>query len=174
MTRAIIIGSGMAGLTAAAYLARDGCEVDVFEQADHIGGVTATLRKEGFAWDLGPVLVEGFAPGEPAGEILAELGCADRVQVVRDDQSTAFPDYRLFRPSEYLGPNWRYERLKEIFPHEADGLDRYYRFYNTMLDLMTLARRAEQASPYAPCPSSDGWRFSSVASNNTRRGTRSR
>jgi flavin-dependent dehydrogenase len=29
----------MAGLTAAAYLARDGCQVDVLEQAGHIGGV---------------------------------------------------------------------------------------------------------------------------------------
>ena len=152
MTRAIIVGSGMAGLTTAAYLARDGCEVDVFEQADHIGGVTATLRKEGFAWDLGPLMVEGFAPGEPAGQVLAELGCADRVQLVRGDRGIAFPDYRVFRPAEYLGPYWRRERLKEIFPHEADGLDRYYRFYNTILDLMTLARQAEGASPLRALP----------------------
>jgi len=146
MTRAVIVGSGMAGLTAAAYLARDGCDVEVFEQADHIGGVTATLRQEGFAWDLGPLLVEGFAPGEPVGKILAELGCADRVGLVRGYRGIAFPDYRVFRPAEYLGPYWRRERLKEIFPHEAEGLDRYYRFYDTMLDLMTLARQAEEAS----------------------------
>ena len=44
MTRAVVVGSGMAGLTAAAYLARDGCQVDVFEQADLIGGVTTTFR----------------------------------------------------------------------------------------------------------------------------------
>jgi phytoene dehydrogenase-like protein len=152
VTRAIIVGSGMAGLTVAAYLARDGCEVDVFEQDDHIGGVTATLRKEGFAWDLGPLMVEGFAPGEPAGEILAELGCADRMQLVRGDRGIAFPDYRLFRAAEYLGPYWRRERLKEIFPHEADGLDRYYRFYDTILDLMTIARRAEGTSPLRALP----------------------
>jgi prolycopene isomerase len=136
----------MAGLTAAAYLAREGCEVDVFEQADRIGGVTATLRREGFAWDLGPLMVEGFAPGEPVGNILAELGCADRVELVRADRGIAFPDYRVFRPPEYLGPYWRREKLKEVFPPEAEGLDRYYRFYDTMLDLMTLARQAEEAS----------------------------
>ncbi len=146
MTRAVIVGSGMAGLTAGAYLARQGCEVDVFEQADRIGGVTATLRKEGFAWDLGPLMVEGFGPGEPVGKILAELGCADRVELVRADRGIAFPDYRVFRPPEYLGPYWRREKLKEVFPKEADGLDRYYRFYDTMLDLMTLARQAEEAS----------------------------
>ncbi|MDP2948903.1 MAG: NAD(P)/FAD-dependent oxidoreductase [Chloroflexota bacterium] len=152
MTRAVIVGSGMAGLTAAAYLVRDGCDVDVFEQADHIGGVTATLRKEGFAWDLGPLLLEGFAPGEPAGNILAELGCADRVELVRGDRGIAFPDYRVFRPAEYLGPYWRRERLKEIFSHEAEGLDRYYRFYDTMLDLMTLARQAEETNVLRALP----------------------
>jgi all-trans-retinol 13,14-reductase len=147
VTRAVIVGSGMAGLTAGAYLARDGCEVDVFEQADRIGGVTATLRKEGFAWDLGPLMVEGFAPGEPVGNILAEVGCTDRVELVRADRGIAFPDYRVFRPAQYIGPHWRQEKLKEVFPHEAGGLDQYYRFYDTMLDLMTLARQAEEASP---------------------------
>ena len=147
MTRAVIVGSGMAGLTAGAYLARYGIEVDVFEQADRIGGVTATLRKDGFAWDLGPLMVEGLGPGEPAGNILAELGCADRVELVRADRGIAFPDYSVFRPAQYIGPHWRKEKLKEIFPSEAEGLDRYYEFYETTLDLMTLARQAEEASP---------------------------
>ena len=145
MTRAVVVGSGMAGLTAAAYLARDGCEVDVFEQADHIGGVTTTFRKDGFAWDLGPLMIEGLAPGEPAGRVLAELGCAERIDLVRADRGVIFPDYRLQPPSEYIGPYWRRDRLKEIFPAEAEGLDRYYEFYDTMLDLMMLMRRAEDA-----------------------------
>jgi phytoene desaturase len=142
----------MAGLTAAAYLARDGCDVEVFEQADHLGGVTATLHKEGFAWDLGPLMIESFAPGEAAGKVLAELGCADRVQFLRGYRGIAFPDYRVFRQAEYLGRYWRRERLKEIFPHEADGLDRYYRFYDTMMDLMTVAERAEGAGVLRALP----------------------
>jgi phytoene dehydrogenase-like protein len=147
MTKAVVVGSGMAGLTSAAYLARHGCEVDVFEQADRIGGVTATLEREGFSWDLGPLMLEGFGPGEPARKILEELGCSDRVEVVRADRGIVFPDYSVLTPAEYGGPDWRKERLKEIFPQEADGLDRYYEFYDTMLDLMTLNRRAEAAGP---------------------------
>ncbi len=147
MTSVVIVGSGMAGLTAAAYLAREGCDVSVFEQSERIGGVTTTLQREGFSWDLGPLMVEGFAPGEPVGKILAELGCADRVELVRADRGIAFPDYRVFRPPEYLGPYWRRDKLTEIFPQEAGGLDRYYQFYDTMLDLMTLDRQAEEADP---------------------------
>ncbi|HSP56431.1 MAG TPA: NAD(P)/FAD-dependent oxidoreductase, partial [Dehalococcoidia bacterium] len=152
MTKAVVIGSGMSGLTAAAYLARDGCEVDVFEQAVNIGGVTTTVRRDGFSWDIGPLMLEGFGPGEAAGNVLAELGCADRVGLVRADRGIVFPDYRVVRPAEYLGPYWRREKLKEIFPHEADGLDRYYRFYDTMLDLMTLARRSEDAGALRALP----------------------
>ncbi len=142
----------MAGLTAAAYLARSGCEVDLYEQADGIGGVTSTMRREGFAWDLGPLMLEGFGPGEPAGDILAELGCAGRLGLVRAGRGIVFPDYDLLRPAEYTGPYWRRDRLKEIFPHEADGIDRYYQFYDTVLDLMTLARQAEKASVLGALP----------------------
>jgi phytoene dehydrogenase-like protein len=144
MTRAIVVGSGMSGLTAAAYLARHGCEVDVFEQAERIGGVTATLEREGFSWDIGPLLVEGFGAGQPVGNILKELGCADRVEIVPADRGLVFPDYSVLRPVEYEGPLWRKEKLKQIFPHDAEGIDRYYEFYDTMLDLMALNRRAEE------------------------------
>ena len=143
--KAIVIGSGMAGLTAAAYLARAGHEVTVYEQFADIGGVTATLRQDGYGWDLGPLYLEGFGPGEPAGEVLAELGIAGQVRLARADRGVAFPDFTLWKPAEYAGPYWRRERLKALFPAEASGLDRYYRFYDQMMDLAALARRAERA-----------------------------
>jgi all-trans-retinol 13,14-reductase len=144
-----IIGSGMAGLTAAAYLVRAGHQVTVYEQFPEIGGVTATLRREGFGWDLGPLLLEGFGAGEPAGEVLAELGLADQVRLVRKDRGVSFPDFQLWKPAEYEGAYWRRERLKELFPEESEGLDRYYRFYDQVMDLMALARQVERAGGLA-------------------------
>ena len=142
MARAVVIGAGAAGLTAAAFLAREGCEVDVFEQAPHIGGVTSTIHREGFAWDVGPMALEGFGPGEPAAIILQQLGCYDQIQLVRGDRGLSFPDFKIFRPDSYAGPYWRRERLKEIFPHEADGIDRFYGFLKTSIDLITLERHS--------------------------------
>jgi len=136
----------MAGLTAAATLVRAGHQATVYEQFAEIGGVTATLRREGFGWDLGPLLLEGLGPGEPAGKVLAELGIADQVRLVREDRGVVFPDFALWKPAEYGGPYWRRERLKELFPDEREGLDRYYQFYDRMMDLVALVRRAEQAS----------------------------
>ena len=147
----IVIGSGMAGLTAAAYLVRAGHKVTVYEQFSEIGGVTATLRKDGFGWDLGPLLLEGFGPDEPAGQVLSELGLsrkggASPVRLAREDRGVAFPDFSLWKPAQYGGPYWRRERLKQLFPDESDGLDRYYQFYDQMMDLLALVRRSEQAS----------------------------
>ena len=70
----IIIGSGMSGLTAGAYLAKAGHQVTIYEQFDTPGGVTATVRQDGFGWDIGPLLLEGFAPGDKGRIILEELG----------------------------------------------------------------------------------------------------
>ncbi len=142
MARAIVIGSGMAGLTAAAYLARDGCRVIVIEQADHPGGVTATIRKSGFSWDLGPMALEGIAPGEPAGLLLKELGCDERINLVRGDRGLFFPDFSVSRPQDYRGPDWRSERLKELFPHEAENIDRFYKVLERTTDLITLERHS--------------------------------
>jgi all-trans-retinol 13,14-reductase len=143
--KAIIIGSGMSGLTAGAYLCRAGHEVTIYEQAAEIGGVTATVHRNGFGWDLGPLLLEGFGPGEAAGQVLAELGLTDEVKTTREDRGLSFPDFQLWKPVQYAGPYWRRERLKHFFPHESDGLDRYYEFYDRIMDLVAMSRRAELA-----------------------------
>ena len=144
-----IIGSGMSGLTAAAYLAKAGHQVSVYEQFPSPGGVTATLHQDGFGWDIGPLLLEGFAPGDKARLILEELGVSDQVPVVHEDRGLSMPDFALWKPKEYEGLYWRRERLKNLFPAESHSLDRYYRFYDQMLQLMALARQSEAASGVA-------------------------
>ena len=70
MTTAII-GGGLAGLTAAAYLARAGRRVTVFEKAQAIGGRARTEIKHGFAFNIGPHALYRNGAGVP---ILNELG----------------------------------------------------------------------------------------------------
>ena len=137
----IIIGSGLAGLTAAAYLARSGHEVIVYEQFGEIGGVTATIHKEGYSWDIGPLLLEGFAPHEKLGKILEELGLTDDIAIINEDRGQSFPDFQIWRPKDYKGPYWRREYFKEIFPEERDGLDKYYKFYDQMMSVFYLSNQ---------------------------------
>jgi len=140
-----VIGSGLSGLTAAAYLAQAGHQVAVFEQYHRPGGVTAPFEADGYRWDLGQLLIEGLGPDEPLGLILAELGIADQVRVRVEDRGYVFPDFTLHKPDTYEGPTWRMERLKELFPAERAGLDRYWADYVRLTRVMTLARRMERA-----------------------------
>jgi all-trans-retinol 13,14-reductase len=143
--KAVIIGSGMSGLTSGAYLAQAGHQVTIFEQFSVPGGVTVTVQQEGFSWDIGPLIMEGFAPGDRARVILEELGIGDKVKVVHEDRELAMPEFILRKPEAYEGPYWRRERLKKLFPAESRQLDIYYRFYDRMVGLMSLARRLESA-----------------------------
>jgi len=109
--KAIIIGSGIAGLTAGAALAKAGVEVTVFEQYHRPGGVTATIEKDGYQWDLGQLMLEGFGKDEPIGQILVELGIHDQVPSEIDRRGYVFPDFEIRTPDTYGGPQWRMEFL---------------------------------------------------------------
>jgi phytoene desaturase len=49
-----IIGAGFGGLSAAAYLARDGYDVTIYEKNSQPGGRAIILKKKGFMFDMGP------------------------------------------------------------------------------------------------------------------------
>jgi phytoene desaturase len=55
-SRAIIIGSGIAGMAAAIRLAVNGYEVTVYEKNSHAGGKLSLIEKDGFRFDAGPSL----------------------------------------------------------------------------------------------------------------------
>lgn len=141
--KCLIIGSGIAGLTAGAYLARAGHNVTVYEQFPTPGGVTATVRKDGFGWDIGPLLLDGFLPGDPGRQILEELGVSERVTALHEDRGLVMKEFSLRKPASYQGPRWRLQRLIELFPEEKQGLTAYYRFYDQVMRLFTCARRLE-------------------------------
>lgn len=52
--RVTIIGAGFAGLSAAAILAKNGCDVVVLEKNEMAGGRARTWAKDGFLFDMGP------------------------------------------------------------------------------------------------------------------------
>jgi len=139
--RAIIIGSGLAGLTSAALLAKEDFEVKLFEQHETIGGVTATLEKDGYRWDWGQMIVPDLGEGEPARQILEHLGISEKVIGIKGYRENFFPDFRIERPKEFKGREWRKAYFKEIFPEDANGLERYYDIYERIHDLSALTTK---------------------------------
>jgi phytoene dehydrogenase-like protein len=66
-----IIGGGLAGLSAATYLARAGMDVTLFEKSSSLGGRAATQEHEGYAFNRG---VHAFYYGSAGTRVLRELG----------------------------------------------------------------------------------------------------
>ena len=71
VTRVAVVGGGLGGLTAAALLARGGCEVTLYERAKHFGGRAQTSEVEGFRFNLGP---HALYRGGVAMRVLGGLG----------------------------------------------------------------------------------------------------
>jgi phytoene dehydrogenase-like protein len=70
---AIVVGGGLAGLAASAYLARAGRRVVLFEKAEAPGGRARTRALDGFHFNLGPHAL--YRAGRAAA-VLRELGVA--------------------------------------------------------------------------------------------------
>ncbi|MBN2156682.1 MAG: NAD(P)/FAD-dependent oxidoreductase [Candidatus Lokiarchaeota archaeon] len=136
-----IIGSGLAGLTAGALCAKAGHEVIIYEQHEKIGGITATYEKDGYKWDWGQMLIPDMSDGEPGRKILEKLGVSEMVQIIPSYRENFFPDFRIQRPKEYKGRDWRKNQLKSLFPEDSTGLDKYYDMYERIHDLIALQNR---------------------------------
>lgn len=119
----IVIGSGLAGLTAGAYLATNGRSVLVLEQHDVAGGCAQTFRRKRKWWfDVGFHYIGGVRTGEMA-RLLKGIGLGDRVgfaELDRDGFDTlVFPDLEFKVP---VGWDAYTDRLVETFPYDEEGI----------------------------------------------------
>ncbi len=55
--KAIVIGGGLGGISAAVSLRNAGFEVELYEKNGHLGGKLNVLKKDGFSFDLGPSIL---------------------------------------------------------------------------------------------------------------------
>jgi phytoene dehydrogenase-like protein len=98
--RTIVIGGGLAGLTAAATLARAGRPVTVVEGAEHLGGRARSRHRDGFDVNLGPHALYRTAGGL---DVLRRLGVAVRGRRPRLDRAGVFVGGEIV-------PAWRHLR----------------------------------------------------------------
>lgn len=70
--KALVVGGGLAGLTAAHFLEKAGADVEVFEAGDRVGGRVGTVREEGGFIDVGAQFIHSNY--EVALSLISELG----------------------------------------------------------------------------------------------------
>jgi phytoene dehydrogenase-like protein len=122
---AVVIGSGLGGLSAGAYLAANGRRVLVCEQYDVAGGCSQTFRrKREWQFDVGLHYVGGVRSGDIAS-VLRGVGLEGRMTWVELDPD-GFDTLRFPRHEVRVPKGWdRYgDRLAAAFPHEREALER--------------------------------------------------
>jgi len=119
-----IVGAGLAGLTAAAYLTRSGKKVIVLDPAPEAGGVLAAFERSGFLFPAGSSLTRGFAPDGPCRPLFGLLGTP--LPGPADDRryQVALPDHRI---TVHPDAGETLEELGREYRSESDALARLFR-----------------------------------------------
>jgi protoporphyrinogen oxidase len=77
MKRVVIVGSGLAGLSAGFRLHEQGCHVTVLESLDRVGGRVLSESDGGFLFDVGPTIVtDGYTEYM---KLIRDAGLSDQV-----------------------------------------------------------------------------------------------
>ncbi|MBM4373855.1 MAG: NAD(P)/FAD-dependent oxidoreductase [Deltaproteobacteria bacterium] len=145
-----VVGSGLGGLVSAAYLARRGLRVAVFE-SHYVAGGCATQFERGargarYRFDVGLHYVGDCAPGGMMPRILDDLGI--RVDFLPMDQDgfdeLVFPDFRFRIPADL---ELYRQRLVQQFPAERRGIERYIGLVGSILRLSRAMDRKPGTMP---------------------------
>jgi len=91
LTKIIVVGAGIAGLTAAYHLNKAGNDVTVLEAEDHVGGRMYTIEWEGFQINPGAQFFTGA--DKYLLEMTEQLGLSDQLKI-RFDDGLYFAIYR--------------------------------------------------------------------------------
>nr|XP_039257948.1 all-trans-retinol 13,14-reductase-like [Styela clava] len=126
---AIVIGSGIGGLTCAGCLSRSGKKVLVLEQHDRAGGSSHTYEEKGFEFDVGIHYVGELEPGSMNHIIFDVLTDG---QLVWEEMNKEF-DAVVLRKNDKLHKMYSYcagagdyeKRLMKYFPKEEKAIKKF-------------------------------------------------
>ncbi len=117
----VIIGAGLGGLSAAAYLAKAGKKVLVLEHHSVPGGYAHEFRRGKYRFEVALHALDGVAPGGWTYPVLKDLGIVDRLHFHRMDPfyTVRFPNHEVTAHADVVA----YEaELIRHFPAEKENI----------------------------------------------------
>ncbi|WP_214847934.1 NAD(P)/FAD-dependent oxidoreductase [Exiguobacterium sp. s193] len=123
MKRVAIIGGGIAGVTAAALLAREGHDVTLLEASREWGGSAGKFTRKDLTYPVGATLGMGFQPGGIHDRVLHHLGLrleAELLDLVMTIKIDGF-DVSYFRDRDRF-----IAELKNVFKENANAIGTFF------------------------------------------------
>ena len=123
----VIVGAGMSGLTAAAYLSREGYDVLLIEKSGKCGGLLNSFKRKGFVFDVGARSIENSGVIRP---MLRNLGI--ELELFKSPVSIGIEDEIIdILSMEQL---YDYKQLLEhLYPESEKDIDKIIRSIEKIL-----------------------------------------
>lgn len=149
---AIIIGSGMAGLTCGTMLAKNGVKTLILEKHIFPGGYCTNFKRKGYTFDASLHMINGGDPGGSTHGVLQDCGVRisyhekgkpispiqpDEVRLIKIDPIYHLKD--LGRDSDFFVPGNIEEfqdKLIEKFPEQEKKIKNYLKDVRKLVNLM--------------------------------------
>lgn len=123
MKRIVIIGGGIAGVTAAALLAREGHDVTLCEGSREWGGSAGKFTRKDFTYPVGATLGMGFEPGGIHDRVLRHLQLEQPVELLDIVMAIKLEGRTIL----YYRDRTRFiAHLKEQFKPKADAIQSFF------------------------------------------------
>lgn len=139
MSKVIIIGSGLGGLSCGFILQENGYDVTILEQGMQIGGCLQCFRRKGVKFETGMHYIGSAAEGETIDKIMRYFELHKDVQLSSLDPS-AYNTVNL-AGREFCFPNGReafIERFSSYFPNEREAIIKYVEIVESIASASTL------------------------------------
>ena len=133
----IIVGAGMAGLTAAAYLSRAKYDVLLIEKNKEIGGLVNSLKRDGFIFDAGPRSILNSGITRP---MLNDLGI--NLELLSSPVSVGIENDVINIISEDSLHDYK-TLLEKIYPEKIEDIHRIISFMEKMMKDMEILYRID-------------------------------
>ena len=152
----IIIGSGIGGLSCAAYLARCGFSVKIFERIHHPGGYVNTFRRKEYLFEGSTHQLSGLSNPLYLKDTLALLGLSNLdIIKMKECFETVLFDAKLGLVERHLVPTGNANVLRmfqDTFPDDIDSVRRFIevceKISSDLLSLKRLMRTSPLQHPF--------------------------
>jgi len=120
----IVVGGGLGGLSAGAFLSKGGKKVLVVDRLDGPGGCAHAFRRGPYLFDPAVHVTVYASEGEILDVMLRVLGVRDRCNLTQLNPiyGAIYPDFRDHAP---MGPEAFVAHYAQHFPEEADAIHRF-------------------------------------------------